>query len=101
MDNRELDNFHNEGDIDNNFVVVQVFSMDAEFLQQMLPVPREQEFNDRRSDDSDSDGDMDSETTDQEHNVNKNAECSPFHNVGDSVTWALFMGKSLEEKRVS
>jgi len=47
MDNRERDDFHTEGDIDNELGAVQAFSLDAEFLQRMVPVPGEQEFNDR------------------------------------------------------
>jgi len=100
MDNRELDDFHTEGDIDNELGAVQAFSLDAEFLQRMVPVPGEQEFNDRRSDDHDSDGDVDTEATDKEWNVNENPECSRFSNVGDSVTRSLFMGQSSEGERV-
>jgi len=33
MDNRELDDFHTEGDINNKLGAVQVFSLNAEFLQ--------------------------------------------------------------------
>jgi len=100
MDNRELDDFHTEGDIDHELGAVQAFSLDAEFLQRIVPVPGEQEFNDRRSDYSDSDGYVDSEATDKEQNVNENPECSPFGNVGDSVTRSLFMEQSLEGERV-
>jgi len=100
MDNRELDDFHIEGDIDNELGAVQAFSPDVEFLQRMVPVPGEQEFNDRRSDDSDSDGDVDLEATDKEWNVNENPECSPFDNVGDSGTRSLFIGQSSEGERV-
>jgi len=57
-------------------------------------------FTDRQSDDSVSDGDVDSEGTDKERNVNENLECSPFGNVGDSVTQSLFMRQSLEGERV-
>jgi len=100
MDNRELDDFHTEGDIDNELVAVQAFSLDAEFLQRIVPVPGEQEFHDRQSDDSDSDRDVESEATDKERNVNENPECSPFGHVGDSVTRLLFMGQSSEGHRI-
>jgi len=86
MDNRELDDFHTKGDIANELGAVQALSLDAEFLQRILLVLGEQEFNDRQSDDSDSDGDGDSEATDKERNMNENPECSQFGNVGDSVT---------------
>jgi len=66
----------------------------------MVPVPGEQEFNDRRSDDRGSDGNVDSEATDKERNVNENAECSLCSNVGDSVTWSLYIGQSSEGERV-
>jgi len=46
MGNRKLDDFHTEGDIDNELGAVQAFSLDAEFLQRMMPAPEEQEFND-------------------------------------------------------
>jgi len=92
MDNRELDDFHTEGDIDNKLGAVQAFSLDAEFLQRMVPVPGEQEFNDRRSDNSDSKGYVDSEATDKERNVNENPECSSFGNVGDSATLSYIYG---------
>jgi len=100
MNNRELYDFHTEGDINNELGAVQAFSLDAEFLQRMVPVLVEQEFNNRRSDDGDSDRNMDSEATDKERNVNENPECSPFGNVGDSVTQSLFMGQSSEGERV-
>jgi len=58
----------------------------------MVSIPEEQEFHDRRSDDSESDGDVDSEATDKEQNMTENPECSPFSNVEDSVMWSIFMG---------
>ena len=96
MDNRELDAFHIEGDIDHELGAVQAFSLVAEFLQRMVPVPGEQKFNDRQSDDSDSDGDVDSEAINKDQNMNENPECSPFGNVRDSVMRLLFMGQSSE-----